>query len=124
MNKKDDIWKVAGIERKKTKKEIREEKILKAREETAKKIVPQISKILNAVKLDLSEVLPEKKTSNKPKKQTKPIDPKRKKIITKLNKRYLELKDGEELTKSKCLDILEKEFSQWKRSTISTYIKK
>ena len=82
MNKKDDIWKVAGIERKKTKKEIREENILKAREETAKKIVPQISKILNAVKLDLSEVLPEKKTSNKPKKQTKPINPKRKKIIT------------------------------------------
>ena len=124
MNKKDDIWKVAGIERKKTKKEIREENILKAREETAKKIVPQISKILNAVKLDLSEVLPEKKTSNKPKKQTKPIDPKRKKIITKLNQRYLELKDGKGLVKSKCLDILEKEFSQWKRSTISTYIKK
>jgi len=120
MNKKDDIWKVAGIEKKKTKKEIREEKILKAGEETRKKIAPQISKILDAVKLDP----PEKKTSNKPKKQTKPIDPKRKKIITKLNKRYLELKDGEELTKNKCLDILEKEFSQWKRSTISTYIKK
>ena len=45
MNKKDDIWKVAGIERKKTKKEIREEKILKVGEETRKKLAQQFSKL-------------------------------------------------------------------------------
>ena len=41
-----------------------------------------------------------------------------------LNLRYFKLKDNKEYTKSRCLDILEKEFPNWTRSTIETYLKK
>jgi len=59
-----------------------------------------------------------------PKKTTRPKDPEAAKEKKRLNVKYLELKDTKGLDKDTCLDILEKEFPDWTRSTIETYIKK
>ena len=64
------------------------------------------------------------KVKQKSKKKTRPIDPEAAKEKKRLNVKYLELKDTQGLDKDTCLDKLEKEFSQWTRSTIETYIKK
>ena len=62
--------------------------------------------------------------ADKPKKKTRPKDLKRDKNNQKLQKRYYELSMKKGLKKNKCLDILEKEFPYWSRSTIETYLKR
>ena len=62
--------------------------------------------------------------ADKPKKKTRPKDPKRDKNIQKLRKRYHELRDKKGLKRDKCLDMLETEFPFWSRSTIETYLKR
>ena len=60
----------------------------------------------------------------KPRKNTRPKDPNRQEKIQKLHIRYFELNNKQGLKKDKCLDILEKEFPDWTKSTISTYLKR
>ena len=62
--------------------------------------------------------------ADKSKKNGRPIDPNRKAKLQKLHNCYYELRDKKGLKKGKCLDILEKEFPFWSRSTIATYLKR
>ena len=62
--------------------------------------------------------------ADKPKKKTKPKDPKLGARKQRLRKRFYELREIEELTKDKSLKILHEEFPRWSRSTIETYLKK
>lgn len=52
----------------------------------------------------------------------RPKDPSREARITELNHRYYELREKEGKTRDKALDILQQEFPEWKRSSISTYL--